>query len=397
MSNSANQSASNMDRELAAVAAGDNLVWTDILTLDLEGSGWSDTLTPYDRFCGRAKPKLREAVWNLSLRSAGMAVRFVTDATNISARWTLRFEDLAMPHMPATGMSGLDLYARVDGKWLWAGSTKPKEFPTNEAELAWDLAPGEREYMLYLPLYNGVTSVEIGVPAGAKLKKAAARAIGKQTPVVIYGTSIVHGASSSRPGTAYPAILGRWLDKSVINLGFSGNAKLEVEVAELLGELDPQVYVIDALPNNSPNNVADRIDPFLDTLRAARPLAPIVLIEQLTYGDAVLFPKRFAKLQSKNVHLKASFDRRIAAGDKNLYYIEGDLLGDDREATVDPSHPTTLGMMRLAEGIAPTLQKILNLVELSEANLKKPTLQKILNLVELSEADLKKTDAAKDS
>ena len=360
MSDNQNQSISNMDRELAAVAAGDNLAWTDILTLDLEGSGWSDTLTPYDRFPGRAEGKLREAVWNLSLRTAGLAVRFVTDATDISARWSLRIEDLAMPHMPASAMSGLDLYARVDGTWYWAGSTKPKEFPTNEVMLAGDLAPGEREYMLYLPLYNGVTSVEIGVPAGCKLTKAAPRAIGNQTPVVIYGTSIVHGASASRPGMAYPAILGRWLNKSVINLGFSGNAKLEVEVAELLGELDPQVYVIDALPNNTANNVAERIDPFLDTLRAARPVTPIVLIEQLNYNDGPLFPNRLKKLQAKNVHLKASYDRRKAAGDKNLYYIEGDLLGTDREATVDPSHPTTLGFMRMAEGIIPTLQKILN-------------------------------------
>ena len=34
---------------------------------------------------------------------------------------------------------------------------------------------GMRDFLLYLPLYNGVSSVEIGLPTGSKLEKAPAR------------------------------------------------------------------------------------------------------------------------------------------------------------------------------------------------------------------------------
>ena len=38
---------------------------------------------------------------------------------------------LAMPHMPATGVSGVDLYARVGERWRWLGNGRPTTFPTN--------------------------------------------------------------------------------------------------------------------------------------------------------------------------------------------------------------------------------------------------------------------------
>jgi hypothetical protein len=49
----------------------------------------------------------------------------MADAGTIQARWTLTFGRLAMPHMPATGVSGLDLYVKaVDGQWRWLGAAQ---------------------------------------------------------------------------------------------------------------------------------------------------------------------------------------------------------------------------------------------------------------------------------
>src|SRR5262245_29399608 len=70
------------------------LQWHDARELTLEGKGWSDTKDFYDRLPARAQPTVRTQVWTLSHDSAGMCVRFVTDATAISARWTLRKESL---------------------------------------------------------------------------------------------------------------------------------------------------------------------------------------------------------------------------------------------------------------------------------------------------------------
>jgi hypothetical protein len=176
--------------------------WQDVRTLVLEGQGWSqDQLkAPFDRLPAKAEGVVPAPVWSLSRNSTGLAVRFVTDAPSIQARWTVTKENLAMPHMPATGVSGLDLYTRVDGQWRWLGVGQPRQSPTNTATLVSDLPPGSREYLLYLPLYNGVTSVEIGVPEGSTLAKAPERPESQRKPVVFYGTSITQGGCASRPG-----------------------------------------------------------------------------------------------------------------------------------------------------------------------------------------------------
>ena len=62
----------------------------------------------FDRFPASAEGKVTERVWNLSRDSAGMLVRFQTDATAIWVDYVLRSNSLAMPHMPATGVSGVD-------------------------------------------------------------------------------------------------------------------------------------------------------------------------------------------------------------------------------------------------------------------------------------------------
>src|SRR5262249_29415705 len=145
-----------------------------------------------------------------------------------------------------------------------------------------------REYLLYLPLYNGVKSVEVGVPKGAALTKASPRPADHAKPLVFYGTSITQGGCASRPGMVHTAILGRRLERPVINLGFSGNGRMEREMAELLAELAPAVYVLDCLPNMDAALVAQRVEPFVRTLRKARPDTPILLVEDRSYTTAFL-------------------------------------------------------------------------------------------------------------
>jgi hypothetical protein len=109
--------------------------------------------------------------------------------------------------------------------------------------------------LLYLPLYNGVVDVAIGVPEAAVLAAAPVR---RELPVVFYGTSITQGGCASRTGTCHVAFLGRWLDRPVINLGFSGNGRMEPEVAELLSEIEAAAYIIDCLPNMNGDLVSER-------------------------------------------------------------------------------------------------------------------------------------------
>ena len=333
-----------------------DLRWFDARELTVEGKGWTNTAAFFDRYPAKAGKIVRSAVWDLSRDSAGMAVRFVTDAPAITARWVLRKEMLAMPHMPATGVSGLDLYIKEDGRWQFAGRA-PARALTNEFSLIHNRRPVKREFLLYLPLYNGVKTLELGVPASAQFEAAPVR---PQKPMVFYGTSILQGGCASRPGMAYPAIIGRHLDWPTINLGFSGNAISEPEVAQLLAELDPAVYVLDALPNMTTAAVTERIEPFVKTLRQAHPKTPIVLVEEETYANAKFVQFQHERNVKNNAALKAAYQRLRKAGVRNLYYIPADnLLGNDGEGTVDGVHPTDLGFLRMADTIGPVLRRIL--------------------------------------
>src|SRR5262245_8497065 len=101
-----------LDPARAKGEPGGNTLWYDVRDLGVEGKGWSETKADFDRLPAKAEALVRPPVWNLSRQSAGLCVRFATDATDIQARWTLTSKNLAMPHMPATGVSGLDLYVK---------------------------------------------------------------------------------------------------------------------------------------------------------------------------------------------------------------------------------------------------------------------------------------------
>ena len=339
----------------------DGLLWYDARELLFEGEAWSDELAaPYDRLPARAEALVREPVWKLSQDSAGIRVLFASDAPRIHVEWTLREEQLAMPHMSATGVSGVDLYARSEGRWRWRGNGRPTRYPTNRARFGNELPAleGGRDFALYLPLYNGVRSVRIGVPEGSRVwstppSKRRAR------PIVFYGTSITQGACASRPGMAHAAILGRRLEASIVNLGFSGNGRMEVELAELLAEIDAALYVIDCLPNMTGETVSERTVPFVEHLRAKRPHTPIVLVEDRSYANAGLVPSLARRNAESRAALRMRYEELVAAGVQDLHYLEGSgLLGDDGEATVDGSHPSDLGFVRQADAMEPLLGRL---------------------------------------
>jgi hypothetical protein len=342
-----------------APAPDSKFEWHDVTKWGVEGRGWVDAERKrwFDRLPAAAEGKVTDKVWNLSRDSAGMMVRFKTDATSISAHYVLRTERLAGANMTAIGASGLDLYARDEsGKWKWVGVTKPDKKEITQA-LITDMAPGLREYALYLPLYNGVESLEIGVAPGAKFEGLPPR---PEKPIVFYGTSITHGASASRPGMVHTAILGRHLMMPVINLGFSGNGRMDAEVGEFLTKIDAAVYVIDCLPNMSAPEVRAKCIPLVKQLKAAHPQTPIVLVEDRRNANSWILPARNKHHTDNHAALRESFDTLKKEGVTKLYYVPGDnLIGDDAEGSTDGSHPNDLGFVRQTAIFEPIIREAL--------------------------------------
>ena len=224
-----------------AAAGPTALAWHDGREFTVEGRGFADTEGPWDRLPARAKAIVPPAVWNLSKNTAGVCVRFVTDAREIHADWD---GGEGMPHMPPSGVSGLDVYERTAaGGWNYVATGIPKKDRT-VCRIVGDRPGAETEYLVFLPLYAGVTELKLGFPAGAKVA-AAPRRPAAEKPIVFYGTSITQGGCASRAGMSHAAILARRLDREVINLGFSGSGKMEPELADLIAGIDASVYVLE--------------------------------------------------------------------------------------------------------------------------------------------------------
>ena len=345
------------DRNFDAPKVDGDITWHNALALTIAGQGWPAESQPYTRLPDRAEGVVRKPVWDLSRACAGVYASFETNSAALWARYTLRFPTLAMAHMPAVGVSGVDLYHHSGDKWLWGGANAPSTFPEVSCMLVNGTLQEQREYRLYLPLYNGIESLEIGVQTGTSISAAPPAS---HKPIVMYGTSIVQGGCASRAGMVHTSILGRRLNLPVINLGFSGNGQAEPEVAQLLSELDASVFVIDCLPNLGAEQVKERIPGFLERIREAHPTVPIVLVEHVPFQNQALMHHNRDRVAQMNRDLREIFESRAGAGDANLHYIPNDTLwGDDTEATVDAIHATDLGFLRMAEAMEPVLSRLL--------------------------------------
>ena len=333
------------------------LVWHDIAEWGFEGKGWKDTERLYDRLPVKAKGVVPQPVWDLSHSAIGMCATFKTNASRIVARWKLAEAQLKESNFTAAGFSGLDLYADDNGTWRWVGAGHQVTTQTPEQTLIEGMAETKRAFRVYLPLRNPVDKVEIGIEEGASFQPVAPR---KDKPLVFYGTSIVHGAYGSHAGIIHPSLLGRWLNKPVINLGFSGNARMEPALAELLAEINAEIYVIDALPNMDAGLVNERAETFIRLLRKRRPKTPIVLVEDRPNTNAWIKPAQMAGHEANWRALARVYRLLCKEGMTGLSYVKGkDLFGTDNEGSLDSSHPSDLGFMRMAQKLHPVLKKIL--------------------------------------
>ena len=352
--------------------------WIDGKYLPLEGKCFKDVEEFYDRLPRNVTTNVNGGVRGMKHHSTGMQFRFRTDSRTLHFRWTPYSQNLAMYHMPSTGVSGIDVYRldRTSGKWLYVKTGGIRGGSEGALNMAW--TPGD-DCLVNLPLYNGIKAFSLGIDKKAKLDALGPRKSGIDKPVVFYGTSITHGGCASRPGLAFPSIVGRDLDVPIVNLGFSGSGRMELEMSEHLAAIDASCYVLDCLWNmNRPNRnpgaayhdmyakgfdkddpisvVRFRYEPFIRNLRAKRPGVPIVMAEQCdVYCKGP---------NAKDKFIKSLYDKLIAEGWKNLVYLpKTDMYTGDHEGTVDGCHPNDWGMMSMAKAFGAGVKAALDTVK----------------------------------
>jgi len=290
--------------------------------------------------------------------STGLAVVFRTDSRTLAARWKTEALSLGA-NGSAVMQKGLDLYIRRDGRWIFAASGRPDmrgEMCKHACTLLSTMPEGEKECLLYLPLFSVVESLEIGVDADASLT-------GMENPfrhrIVVAGSSITHGAAAGRSGMCYVARLERMTGLYCMNFGFSGEFKLQPALAEYLAGVEADAFVFDAFSNPNAEQIHGRFAAFVARLRESHPDTPLVFLqtERRETRNFNLGTDRFEQARQD-----AAREEVFAAmkHDKRLYFIDSvDFLGDDSLGTTDGTHPNDLGFDRMARAIAPKLMKIL--------------------------------------
>ena len=315
--------------------------------------------TTYKRFPDSLEMHLRNPVWSLSKNSAGIAIYFETNSTQVAAKWKTGGE-VNFQHVAGTLVKGVDLYGLDDNKWYYAGIGRPSNGTRHESSIIKGLDGAMRQYILYLPCYDNTDSVEIGIDEHAILQLPATPILASARPIVFYGTSILQGASAMRPGMVYPAILERRLQRETINLGFSGNGQLDSMLAVIMSTIDAACYVMDCGPNLTPEMAAARTLPFLKQLKKLKPSTPILLVSNIDYPHARFNATVAKKTKEVNAHFLEAFNAMKKEGYKGIYFLPSTgLIGDDGEATVDGVHMTDLGFYRIANAIEKELKQIL--------------------------------------
>ena len=348
-----------IDRNFAEVKVEDRPVrYYDALNdpnFVITGFAWRKPGEPLLRIPERllAGDLVNAGVKGLSRHTSGGMIRFRTDSKYIAIRAAVGTSD--MNHMPRNGSAGFDIYSLIDGKWMFRRVVGPSyaALKTGKFEvllLKWTRS-GMNEYLINMPLYSPVVSLQIGLSPEAKLEAPAPWKIAK--PIVFYGSSITQGGCASHPGNNYTAILSRELSAPQINLGFSGSAKGEPAMADAIAELDMAAFVLD-YDHNAPSaeHLQKTHAEFFRIIRKAHPKLPILI---LTRGDRP-DPKRTAVI-------RATYEEAVKAGDKHVHFIDGKTyfadLPDPGLALTDGCHPSDFGFYLMAQTVLPVLKKAL--------------------------------------
>ena len=294
---------------------------------------------------------------------AGVAVLFTTDSRRIEARWTTAPRNYGWNMTPVL-QRGMDLYVRENGVWTMAGAARPGLQDRHASTIVEHMDGQPKECMLYLPAWSELLTLEIGVDEGASVTPL-------ESPykhrVIVFGSSVTHGASASRPGMTYPARMSRMTGIEFVNLGYSGNCMLQPEFARLLAETDADAFLFDAFSNPSPKMIRERLDAFVATLVKAHPDKPLIFM-QTHWHTAGNLDQEAAKFHRERIDTADGMMRRLAKQYDNVYFLDGEwFFGRDAEGTIDCDHGSDLGSDRMISERLPRIRKILRTYGIRES------------------------------
>jgi lysophospholipase L1-like esterase len=326
-----------------------------------------DSAHVFYRLPTRIQSLVSKGAWNQSTAAAGEYLHIKTTARSFLIKYKLANKVYALPHMAATGVSGLDLYAKdINGAWNWSPPVKYTFGDTCVYEYR-NLKVAARnsvEFFLYLPLYASLQWISVGVPQGQSFEYLKPDA---DKPIVAYGTSILQGAVASRPGQAWTNMLERNLGRKVINLGFSGNGRFEAAIFDLMANVNARLYILDCMPNLfikkyfPADTVRARLLYGLNKLHEQHPDVPILLAEHADGSLPMDMDTATVKIYHQaSLMITGIFNELKAKGTENLYMLTEKDINFDINSTTDGTHPNDIGMMKYTLAYEKKIREILH-------------------------------------
>ncbi len=282
-------------------------------------------------------------VYRLARESSGIQAHFMTDSKIIKVFMTCdRVPN--MSNMVAVGQMGVDLYVYNEktNDYQLCGVGRPLlnnksydgvlvEFDNKEM----------RKFILNFPLYAEVKKASLAFSKDSEVLPLKE----EKKKIMMYGTSILQGASASRPGLAYANILSRRLNVEILNYGFSGSALNEIEISKILSKREVDLFIIDSEANSGEGHLINRLEEFLKIFKKHQPNTKVIVVNRIPFlGDY------YSKKEYTNKQRHEDFLLDFKEKHEDIIYVDVySKLVNDLEITIDGVHPNDYGMMKLAE------------------------------------------------
>ena len=331
-------------------------VYTEASSLTLTGKLYPDTPNRYhrvdvERFHGFTPGE------NFQMRSSsGIAVAFRTDSPEISVmtRYGQKSQQERTSHISAWGY---DLYARENGGWIYAGSGVIEGKRPQDAFNLLSAADGRmRDYLMYLPTYCEVLSVKIGVKEGSVLEPI-------ENPfrhrIGVFGSSYTQGSNTSRGGMTWIAQFARETGLDALSIGLGGNCRLQDYFADVLAQADVEAIIVDAFSNPSPEQMKERLFPFIKKVQAAHPGIPVIFLQTI-YRENRNFNTSSDRKERDKIGVADSLMNIACKRYKDVYFLHPSATCADYAATVDGVHPSDHGYWLWMESVKKPILKILS-------------------------------------
>ncbi len=292
---------------------------------------------------------------DLRRRCAGARVCFRTDSPKITV--TVKIEKIEIDiGMALFSSDSVAVLVGPRQNFSYRGLVYPKSYEATEYTGTISKEPVMEDVMLCLPRNSYIKDVEIAIEDGCNIEAPTPYKIEK--PVVYYGSSITEGAHSSLPFTCYTALLSNRLDFDYYNLGFSGSALGEKEMAEYIASIDASMLVFD-YDHNAPNaqHLENSHEAFFKIIREACPDLPVIMMSKpkAKYEKGDLLRKEI---------IKTTYENAKKNGDENVYFVDGETFFGENEREIcstDGTHPNDNGFLRMADILEPVFKKALGL------------------------------------